>query len=131
MTRELDRREHDRLVKENQLLRESLHAAESVVVTEKKNRTNLYVGGAVVLSIVAIIAIVTIYAIAPEKDNSSLNTTVLGVVGSFVSLCIAFAVKESNQAVNGRMTELMALRGQASHAQGQLDAQADAARRLS
>jgi Na+/melibiose symporter-like transporter len=129
MTREFDRREYDRLRQENDHLRDSLRAAETIAVNERKNRTGFYVGGAVVLSVFTVIAIVTIFALAPERDNSGLNTTVLSVVMPFISMCIALAVRESHLAVNGRMTELMQLRGEASHAMGKLDEQADVARR--
>lgn len=88
----------------------------------------IYVAAVVGLSVLAIAAILTIFIVRPDKDNTPLVAVILGFLVPLVSTFLAASVRQVHLAVNGRLTQLLAQTAKSSHAEGQLEGQGDAAR---
>ena len=124
MTREIDRREHDRLLTENQQLRDGLDIAQRMATEiaareAKHSRAALFVWAVVGLAVLATSATMTIYVVRPDKDNTSLIAMVLGFLGPPAVAFVAAAVKEVYVAMNSRLSQLMVLQAKASYAEGE------------
>ncbi len=101
----------------------------------ESSHITLYVACVVGLAVVAVTAVLTIYLVRPEQDNSKILTTVGTIIGPIIAALLALLARSSLQsvqqavqqvhiAVNSRLSELVALTAKASHAQGQLEGQA-------
>jgi len=90
------------------------------------NYTNLFVGAVVVLSLLAVGAVVTIFLVRPDKDSTSLIATILGFVVPVVTGFIAAAVQQVHSSVNGRLTQLLKLTAKSSLAEGKAEAEGKA-----
>lgn len=111
------------LLAENQRLR-GAQAGVLIAGARGADHTALYVSAVVGTSVTALAAIVTIFVVRPERDNTALIAIVIGFVVPIVMGFLAAAVREVQQAVNGRLTQLLALTAKASRAEGQLHEQA-------
>ncbi len=87
---------------------------------EVASNAGLYVGAVVALSIIAVIAVVTIFALRPDKDNASLILLVLGLLTPVIMGFLGAAIQQVHLAVNSRLSQLVALTAKASQAEGQL-----------
>jgi hypothetical protein len=111
---------------DNQLLR-TAGASAKVAAINANDHTSLYVFAVLTLSLVAIGAIVGIFITRPDKDNMGLILTVLGFLVPLVTGFLGAALREVHLAVNGRLTQLLALTEKASRAEGQLHEQSRSA----
>lgn len=111
---------------ENARLR-AAHATSLIAGATGGDHTTLYVTAVVVTSMIAVVAIVSIFIVRPDRDNTALIAIVVGFLLPIVSGLLGAAVREVKAAVNGRLTQLLALTAKASRAQGQLDEQAKSA----
>lgn len=95
-----------------------------------RSHATLYVGAVIALSVLAIAAILTIFIVRPDKDNTPLVAVILSFLVPLVSAFLAASVRQVHLAVNGRLTQLLAQTAKSSHAEGQLLGQGDAARAI-
>lgn len=95
-------------------------AMSDVAMAAGSTRVRLYIGAVLVLCILAVAFMFGVTFIRPEADNSSLIATVLGLFTPIVAALIAGAMKENHDAMNARLTQLLALTEKASMAEGQL-----------
>jgi len=96
------------------------HSPTTTDPTQSSN-ASIYVWAVIGLSVVAVIAILIIFLIRPDKDNSSLITVVLGFLVPVIMAFLAASVQQVHLAVNSRLSQLVALTAKASHAEGALD----------
>jgi hypothetical protein len=108
------------LLAERDALREQL-AGEAVDVSVGTH-TKLFVTAVMGLSALAILSILVIFIVRPDRDNTALVATVVGFLLPLVTGFLAASFQQMHNAVNSRMTQLMVLVRAAAHAQGQLDA---------
>ncbi len=91
------------------------------------DHTGTYVGAVVGLSVASFIAIIAVFAIRPDHDNTGLITSIVGI---FMAVCvplIAAAIREVHLSLNGRLSQLVV----ASRAEGQIAEQTAAAEKKS
>ena len=82
------------------------------------NKTTLYVACVVVLCVLCGAFVITITMIRPEKDNTSIVTSVFGIVGPVILALLAGAQQQTHLAFNSRMSQLLALTAEAAKARG-------------
>jgi uncharacterized membrane protein len=85
-----------------------------------KDHTNLLVGATIVIAIVAVAAIVSIFAVRPDKDNGTIIATIVSVLVPVMTALLAAAVREVHAAVNSRLTQLLEVTALKSRAEGVL-----------
>ena len=90
-----------------------------------KSKTTLYVILVVVLCVLVAIFVVAITLVRPDKDNTSLITTILGVVSPVLIALLAAGLRENALAVDGRLTQLLILTETAARAEGKLAGQTE------
>src|SRR5256885_3122008 len=100
----------------------------SDLAVNPRSHATLYVAAVISLSVLAIAAILTIFIVRPDKDNTPLVAVILGFLVPLVSTFLAASVRQVHLAVNGRLTQLLAQTAKSSHAEGQLAGQGEAAR---
>jgi hypothetical protein len=88
--------------------------------------TTLYIRAVVGLCVLAVVAIITLFVVRPDKDHTALITLILGVLMPAISALLAAAVQQVHLAVNSRLTQLLALTQKASLAEGVLTGGAEA-----
>jgi len=86
------------------------------------SHAGLFVAASVILSIIAIGAILAIFIVRPEKDNTQLMTMVLGFLLPIITALLGAALQQVHLAVNSRLSQLVELTAAASKAEGQLQA---------
>jgi hypothetical protein len=90
------------------------------------SHVNLFVISILVLSALGVIAIITVFAIRPDKDNTAVIATILGFLFPAVTAFIAASVREMQQSINGRLTQMLELVKVASKAAGKLEGKKEA-----
>lgn len=94
------------------------------------SHATLFVAAVIGLSVLAIVAILTIFLVRPDQDNTALVAIVLGFLVPLVSAFLAASVQQVHLAVNSRLTQLVQLTAKSSRAEGQLVGQGDAAKTI-
>ena len=92
-----------------------------------RDRATAFVWAVLALSALAIVAILVIFTVRPDKDNTALIALVLGFLVPLVGGFLAAAIREIHTSVNGRLTQLLLLTQRSAHAEGHLAGTADAA----
>ena len=69
------------------------------------------------LSFIAIASIVSVVALKPP-DSQFVITAILGFIGPIIAIILANMMKNVQQEVNGRLTQLLKLTELAAHAEG-------------
>jgi len=83
-------------------------------------RVRIYIGSVLVLCIVAGVLVVVIAVALPEKDNTGLIATVIGIFAPVSAGLMALALKENHDAMNSRLSQLLTLTQKSSKAEGVL-----------
>jgi len=96
-------------------------------LSQLRDRATTFVWAVLVLSALAIIAILVIFTVRPDKDNTALIALVLGFLVPPATGFLAAAIREIHTSVNGRLTQLLLLTQRSAHAEGHLAGTADAA----
>lgn len=89
-------------------------------------KTKLYVHAVVALALTGVAAILILFVVRPDQDNTPLITIVLGFIGPFIAIFLAAAVREGQLATNSRLSQLLRVTALASVAEGRLAAEHDA-----
>ncbi len=90
----------------------------------QSSNASLYVWAVIGLSVVAVVAILVIFLIRPDRDNTSLITIVLGFLVPVIMAFLAASIQQVHLAVNSRLSQLVALTAKASRAEGELSGSA-------
>lgn len=81
-------------------------------------RTSLYVITVIALCALAAISVVLITILRPDKDNTSVIATLLGLFVPSIGALIAAIIQQVHLAVNSRLTELLRVTAASSKAEG-------------
>jgi hypothetical protein len=85
------------------------------------NKTGLYVGAVVALSLIGVGAIITVLIVRPPPaDNTGIIVAILGFLVPTVTALLAAAVQQVHLAVNSRLTQLLQLTASSARAEGEL-----------
>jgi hypothetical protein len=104
------------LVKENAELRRRLLGQSDE--TSAGSHTALFVYAVVGIAILAIVSIVVIFIVRPDKDNTGLIAIILGFLVPPSTALLAAAVQQVHLAVNSRLSQLVLLTRSSSFAEG-------------
>jgi len=86
----------------------------------RKDHTNLLVGSTIGLAVMAVTAIVLIFSVRPDKDNTAIVATLLGFLVPLMTALLAAAVQQVHAAVNSRLTQLLRVTAAKARAEGVL-----------
>lgn len=84
----------------------------------RKDHTNVLVAATILLAIVAVSAIVTIFLVRPDKDNTALVATIMGFLVPLMTALLAAALQQVHTMVNSRVTQLLRITAAKSRADG-------------
>lgn len=112
------------LATENERLRHELAIATLAEPTGSK--ATLYTGAVIGLAVLGVAAILIIFALRPDKDNTAIIAIVMGFLVPVVTALLAAAVQQVHLAVNSRLSQLLLVTQKASRAEGKLSAAQDA-----
>jgi len=89
-------------------------------MADSSTRVRIYISSVLVLCVVAGVLVVTVSIALPEKDNTGLIATVIGIFAPVSAGLMALALKENHDTMNSRLSQLLALTEKASKAEGVL-----------
>jgi len=84
-------------------------------------RVRLYITAILIICAFAFLFILLITLIRPNADNLSLIAVIIGIFTPVVTALLAGAMKENHDAMNSRLTQLLALTEKSSKAEGKLE----------
>lgn len=84
------------------------------------NRVRLYIIAILCLCAFATLFVLGMTFLRPEADNMPLIIVMLGIFTPVLGALLAAALKENHDAMNSRLTQLLALTAKASKAEGKL-----------
>jgi hypothetical protein len=96
-----------------------LAAVDVDVAKHGSNRAGLYIFAVVFLSVVAVASITTVSLVRPERDNSSLISTIIGFTLPTITALLGMALQQIGTAMDGRMSQLMLLNQRWARLEGQ------------
>jgi hypothetical protein len=86
------------------------------------NKTGLYVGAVVALSLIGVGAIITVLIVRPPPaDNTGIIVAILGFLVPTVTALLAAAVQQVHLAVNSRLTQHLTLTASSARAEGHIE----------
>lgn len=97
---------------------------------ERIDHTNMLVGSTIALAVLAVAAIVTIFIVRPDKDNTAMVATLMGFLVPLMTALLAAAVQQVHAAVNSRLTQLLRVTAAKSRAEGRAEGAATAQRHV-
>lgn len=106
------------LLIENAALR--AEQANAITLKTNKSKTTLYVWCVVFLCLLTAAFVVIITIVRPTSDNQPIILSVLGVIVPVIMALLGAALKQVNEAVDGRLTQLLLLTAKSSKAEGHL-----------
>lgn len=105
---------YDELFTENQRLK---------AVGPVGQKTTIFVISTIILCILVAAFVVVITVVRPEKDNTSLILSIVGVIVPVITALLAATIQQVHLAVNSRLSQLLELTATASRAEGKIDAE--------
>lgn len=84
----------------------------------RTDHTNLLVGSTIGIATLAVAAIVIIFLVRPDKDNTAIVATLMGFLVPLMTALLAASVQQVHAAVNSRLTQLLRVTAAKSHAEG-------------
>jgi len=105
---------YDELFMENQRLK---------AVGPVGQKTTIFVVSTIILCILVAAFVVVITVVRPDKDNTSLILSIVGVIVPVITALLAATIQQVHLAVNSRLSQLLELTATASRAEGKIDAE--------
>jgi transcription elongation GreA/GreB family factor len=84
------------------------------------DHTNMLVGATIGVALLTVGAIVLIFIVRPDKDNSILIATIVSILVPIMTALLAGALQQVKAAVDGRLTQLLKLTAAKARAEGVL-----------
>ena len=105
---------YDELFMENQRLK---------AVGPVGQKTTIFVVSTIILCILVAAFVVVITVVRPDKDNTSLILSIVGVIVPVITALLAATIQQVHLAVNSRLSQLLELTATASRAEGKIAAE--------
>lgn len=109
---------------ENERLRDEL--AQALLQEPVGTRATLYTKSVIALAFLCVAAIVTIFVVRPDKDNTAIISIITGILVPLITALLAAGLQQVHLAVNSRLSQLLLITQKAARAEGKLSANRDA-----
>lgn len=119
--------ELDQLLAENARLKSEASGRAREDEVQPGGKAGLFVWAAVAVSLMTLVAIVVVYVMRPDVDNTKLNNLILSITAPTILALMTGAIQQVHMAVNSRLTQLLRVVSKARFAEGQLAASVAAA----